>query len=65
MIAEWKKNGTFIHQLREFYLEGDFWGQLIFAKLAVRVHVVDALHCFCIRLYGLSIGPMEQGVALW
>ena len=52
MIAEWKKNGTFIHELTAFYLEGDFWGQLIFAKLVVRVHVVDALHCFYIGLYG-------------
>ena len=40
---EWKKNGTFIHEIKIFNREGDFWGQLVFTNLAVRsVHVVDA-----------------------
>ena len=44
IVAEWKNNGTFIHELKGFYLEGDFWGQLLLSMLAVRsVHVVDAI----------------------
>ena len=60
VIPEWKKNGTFIHELGGFYLEGDFWGQLIFT---VGCSKRPCCRCNCIGFtldsMGKALGPME------